>query len=100
MTTHKTTQHTPAPWGINTHGFLEMNGKTTECSAADVSDFAASFEEATANLRLVAAAPDLLAALEKAMRVYGVDMQPAHRDEFRAAIAKATQPAVCETEAA
>lgn len=39
--------------------------------------------------RLIAAAPDLLAALEKAMRCYGVDMQPAHRDEFRAAIAKA-----------
>lgn len=38
---------------------------------------------------LTCAAPELLAALEKALRVYGVDMQPAHRDEFRLAIALA-----------
>jgi hypothetical protein len=33
--------------------------------------------------------PDLLAALEKVIRLYGVDLQPAHRDEIRSAIAKA-----------
>ena len=91
MKTQKTTQHTPGPWAINRAGYLEMAGETCECSAADVSTLRAPYAEANANLRLVAAAPDLLAALEKAMRLYGVDMQPAHRDEFRAAIAKATR---------
>ena len=36
-----------------------------------------------------AAVRDMLAALEMVIRNYGVDMQPAHRAEVRAAIAKA-----------
>ncbi len=78
-------KHTPAPWTIEEN---EMMGRDIVSAAgrALICTQVYSPDDAC----MIAAAPDLLAALEKAMRVYGVDMQPAHRYEFRAAIAKAT----------
>lgn len=75
-----TSKHTPGPW------YIEIDDTTTRVESKT---FTICEYVSNCDADLISAAPDLLAALEKAMRCYGVDMQPAHRDEFRAAIAKA-----------
>lgn len=99
-------KHTPGPWFVRAQdtGFLIDSPKTKEqphgrvAAVAQYSyDWAGPMRaEALANARLIAAAPELLAALEVILRdhmaVHGVgdlEMQPA-LFQARAAIAKAT----------
>lgn len=59
-----THSHTPGPWKVNTDGELEIGGHSTGSAAAEFSDGTIDYPEALANLRLTAAAPDLLASLQ------------------------------------
>lgn len=63
-----TTKHTPGPWE-NSHGtIMAAAGKVAEAGNPGYDGFAAESEgEAIANARLIAAAPDLLAALRVAI---------------------------------
>lgn len=93
-------KHTPGPWSIG-----DDNNATCEVIAGPVaipldrigrspdagSEYIISRDEMSANARLIAAAPDLLAALERLERLSGSAMMtddPA-REWARAAIAKA-----------
>ena len=52
--------HTPGPWGVEYDGSLVMGRQVVPTPSPDT----ASVEERKANARLIAAAPDLLDALE------------------------------------
>lgn len=76
------TKHTPGPWQ-----YISTKHRTIIC--AESGDRVAECESLTASdARLIAAAPELLAALEKALRYGG--LFPDLAEEARAAIAKAT----------
>lgn len=95
-------KHTPGPWFIgddNNAGCeviagpvaipLDRMGRSPDAGG----EYVISREEMIANSRLIAAAPDLLAALERLERLSGSAMatdDPA-REWARAAIAKATK---------
>jgi len=92
------TQHTPGPW-MRTHGSGRYYIKTDKQSIATVFSSNGEFgcptnptsEQASANARLIAAAPELLALLIELVDMEGP--QPgtsAWGDKARAAIAKAT----------
>jgi len=57
--------HTPGPWRADRRAILAGEGMQTRCIAEVWSGAAASLQEADANERLIAAAPELLAALER-----------------------------------
>jgi hypothetical protein len=63
-----TTQHTPGPWQISADGqrVLDSDG---EGVLATVYGAACADQDGAANARLIAAAPDLLAALQNAANV-------------------------------
>jgi len=97
------TKHTPGPWNISSANRYAVNasgrGIATAEGADDVkySDFFPPTEEAAANARLIAAAPDLLAALMACERELsavwsgqGQINDNRHAVNARAAIAKAT----------
>jgi len=93
------TKHTPAPWNISSANLYAVNargrGIATAHGTDDVnySDFFPPTEEAAANARLIAAAPDLLEALERLCRVASVELTGKRDDvldQARAAIAKVT----------
>lgn len=86
-------KHTPGPWLQNKYGSVvdragdgvQFRGVSTLCSGSDE-----RIEEAEANTRLIAAAPDLLEALEdcvQAMQMFRVNGQILVN--AKAAIAKA-----------
>ena len=94
-------QHTPGPWTVQTlwHSFRVVDSRAMTFSNSRLCDVqhwstsnrGPSREEAEANARLIAAAPDLLDALKDLERVSGSAMlidDPA-RANARAAIAKA-----------
>ena len=67
----KTTNHTPGPWRIGDAGHTVFGPKTSEPAPATITSRLdatprVSLGERKANLHLIAAAPDLLAALELA----------------------------------
>lgn len=85
-----TTQHTPGPWDLEDHGYKYVISKpgegyiTRDVCRMDGSTMAAFDQKA--NARLIAAAPELLAALKE------LDAKPEHTNSWlkaRAAIAKA-----------
>ncbi len=76
--------HTPGPWREGIEGNPHVYGP--DGSGADAGLIANVFK-GRGNVRLVAAAPDLLAALKGVLRV--ADRQTAEFDAARAAIAKA-----------
>ena len=98
-------QHTPGPWVVDGEDVIERtgflggvyiaqngNGRVAEafCNCLVVED-----EECRANARLIAAAPELLAALEDAESIFGPEEGEEHKaphwaKRARAAIAKAT----------
>ena len=86
-------EHTPGPWSIAGRGYTIFGPD----DAVVISSFDAETEEEEerylANARLIAAAPDLLAALEEAVRSSEVSrmggMSWDEMDRARAAIAKA-----------
>ena len=77
------TRHTPGPWRIGDAGFTVFGPPKPGALAETIAPV-----KSRANARLIAAAPDLLAALQAALPIGGP-----HRwwhDDARAAIAKAT----------
>lgn len=91
-TTNETTQHTPGEWNTREgHIYSLDTGKTH----AYVCYYDADYAEDRANAALIAAAPDLLAALQHAAN-WGEGFadaaeKPDWLDAARAAIEKATQ---------
>ena len=82
-------KHTPGPW----HRNIRANGKYPTVFAGRNQHVAVVKQqgdpsETEANIDLVAAAPELLAALQKAVRFGG--LFPDLKEEAEAAIAKAT----------
>lgn len=86
--------HTPAPWTIRTDSedpqAINIRSESVPFVASVWGDGGPSFKQA-ANARLIAAAPDLLAALQNALDRF--ESIPAHQDEagiyrHAAAIAK------------
>ena len=87
-----TTQHTPGPWRVTTAKVMAGNGRAI--CLIENRKLHEGFQESSANARIIAAAPDLLAALE-VVREYmdhAAD-QFSYEDivQIRAAIAKATK---------
>ncbi len=85
-------KHTPAPW--------KLEGTTTICNAdqtvgiAHISTYSTEPSEAEANARLIAAAPELLEALQKIVAIHMESHNPMQargdmHEAARAAIAKA-----------
>lgn len=94
LTPEKEASHSHGPWDV----FGSQDLSTDEWRSLTVSQaympflrvcFMTSDGPAMANARLIAAAPELLAALEKI--VYDWDGEPEDMADARAAIAKATQ---------
>ena len=90
-------QHTPGPWRINLDCETMISNCLDGAEAADiceVSEWSQVFwEERNANARLIAAAPELLEALESARGVliehYAAQENDYPLDRINAAIAKA-----------
>jgi hypothetical protein len=61
----KTDNHTPGPWHLAESPTFVMDGIHCVCEIAHPDDFSDPSPNAKANARLIAAAPDLLEALEK-----------------------------------
>lgn len=104
-TASPSTQHTPGPWHIGRRsGASYIYGPLGE-EVAGPSTFTSGHDETLANARLIAAAPDLLAALESAHRAlvtcnscHGIGTLPSESERLeiesatlvaRSAIAKA-----------
>lgn len=89
-TKNQTAKHTPGPWSTEYDGSLVMCGQVV---TGPIGPEGAGRDERRANGRLAAAAPDLLAALERVLAAYEAAREPGHGiiliDEARAAIAKA-----------
>ncbi|WP_288254055.1 hypothetical protein [uncultured Hydrogenophaga sp.] len=95
-------QHTPGPWFVskkNPLRVIESGPRALTLASAGTTGRGVTLDgaqcEAEANARLIAAAPELLAALQEMLAVYGNDghFHPPAREAMRlasAAIAKAT----------
>ena len=95
--------HTPGPWFADSSfvGSHSIDRFFIKCNSKDLPNGVA---EAEANARLIAAAPDLLAALRACVRAYdesvpvdqrwttGTNLVPDWYAAARAAIARATEP--------
>ena len=89
----KKISHTPAPWTIAPNGYVVMGDQSTDLCASVASPVKATYNEAKANLHLISAAPDLLAALAGLLAIVNVRIDDPRIEQFdaaRAAIAKAT----------
>ena len=79
--------HTPGPWKVlveNHHIYAKDSYPVASATSHRKS------EERLANARLIAAAPDLLAACELMLTVYGLKQEAPHAFEtMRSAVAKA-----------
>ncbi|WP_248321994.1 hypothetical protein [Caballeronia sp. Sq4a] len=88
------TKHTPGPWTVNPRGDEgESNLVFANTLANGSRQLVASVAvgaDAPANRRLIAAAPDLLAVLERASHINGFREFNDYLPTIRAAIAKAT----------
>lgn len=95
-----TTQHTPGPWRMTAAKVMAGNGRAI--CLIENRKLHEGFQESSANARLIAAAPDLLAALQAVWKFFepvyvsamADDTERTAQDELidtvRAAIAKAT----------
>jgi hypothetical protein len=89
-------QHTPAPWTARQEGGIIAPWNVTSDSLAYVAGtFGRTAQEQEANARLIAAAPDLLAALQECLSVLECfkpdEVDPETTKVARVAIAKATE---------
>ena len=97
------TKHTPGPWYVNTNGSLSEYAVCAEVFGSGFSSSVAvamqrdnkarnpiSPDEALANARLIAAAPELLEALESLKPLLNSSYGQRYRAQAFAAIAKAT----------
>ena len=92
------TTHTPGPWSVDSESGNDGEAEVivaasrTICWTADTFDDdegAVITDEDRANGKLIAASPDLLAALKNALAEIWMDDDPAWAEGARAAIAKA-----------
>jgi hypothetical protein len=90
-----TTQHTPGPWSIDWNFIVapDPSGEHADVYIAEIAESdedgrIPSEDQIEANARLIAAAPDLLAALQHVLE--RATMPGFLRDEVKAAIARAT----------
>jgi hypothetical protein len=99
----KTTNHTPGPWAINTCNengpsldsfYLSTIAQTWDGNEEDrivcrfptgTGQFSDMGRENLANARLISSAPDLLDALDWALRQIEADLDPDHQAAFDAA---------------
>ena len=92
------TKHTPGPWMESSFEvWSPLNGKRFGKVVANLRRAEAPDDEARANARLIAAAPDLLEVAAMVLETIDgggpiMTFQEAHIAQLRAAIAKATQP--------
>ena len=80
-----TQQHTPGPWnysGPTISGRFSIYANGPLAYSAGVSDYG---DAAEANARLISSAPDLLDALDWALRQIEDDLDPDHQAAFDAA---------------
>lgn len=87
-------KHTPGPWQVNHSDptqVCDTDGEQRGCAPLALA-VGETIKERTANARLIAAAPDLLEALQELLEaeVLGFDLVPP-QIKARDAIAKATQ---------
>jgi len=84
-----TAKHTPGPWHLGKEGYYFQSVRDqNEHITADV-NITRSDGEGGANARLIAAAPDLLAALDEMVSKIDADKLPVSCSLARAAIARA-----------
>lgn len=83
---HTDVTHTPGPWGVNYSRFSEV--RTADGAVIATCNKLSGLVNLQANARLIAAAPELLAALQWVMRAAAED-SPAMWSACSAAIAKA-----------
>lgn len=81
------TKHTPGPWYVDRREILSGEGRFLRGLAEVFSGAADSLEQADANCRLIAAAPDLLNALRDLLHTTGVTSE--HYSAAIRAVAKA-----------
>lgn len=87
----KTTTHTPGPWAFAVSGTafsITADADPVYVGYVEIPDRMSKVPLAEANARLIAAAPELLAALIQVVAV--ADRKTVEFDAARAAIAKAT----------
>ena len=90
------TQHIPGPWRVTAHGggeyTVEAHTETVATSVDETGEECAWAEHTEANARLIAAAPDLLEALQASLKLIelSVPFEGEVTRKARAAIAKAT----------
>ena len=85
-------EHTPGPWFVNGPWHIQADTKTAiPVIVAQITPLrSGDNEEREANARLIAAAPELLEALEEALEVLRVNgLDPLGQDNIRAIVAKA-----------
>ena len=85
------TQHTPGPWRVTTAKVMAENGRAI--CLIENRKLHEGFQESSANACIIAAAPDLLAALrlcERALEERDAEAEEHAAKAARAAIAKAT----------
>ena len=58
-------KHTPGPWSVDSHGLIHNNSDTPIANLTSASFLPGSLFEREANACLLAAAPDLLEALQE-----------------------------------
>lgn len=82
-------EHTPGPWCQSSSVLVctEVGRVVANCLPVAAPDLDLPYREADANARLIAAAPDLLAACEVALTTPGMVRG---RDAMRVAVAQAT----------
>jgi hypothetical protein len=97
-TTTMNTKHTPGPWTQyrDSRGYVRIQSNVQGGPVAFIEEMnnTGGTEQDHANARLIAAAPELLEALERITRVASVELTGRRDDvleQARAAIAKATQ---------
>ena len=81
-------KHTPGPWAVSSterRYVREVNGKRYVASCTDSQDYR-TYEEAEANARLIACAPEMLEALQDLCDTLG---ECGMTEKARAAIARA-----------
>ena len=87
-------QHTPGPWKVKAHSTAVLAGRKQICSHVNAAsvlpvNMVEDQKIANANARLIAAAPDLLEALQHLMVAHGEQLDYAFQ-QAQDAIAKAT----------
>jgi hypothetical protein len=92
-------KHTPGPWRVGReekyHSFVSCRSSEDDLSDRNAGCWVAEAKgpDHEANARLIAAAPELLEALERLVRAASMSNCDSNRiDEARSAIAKTTQP--------